>query len=398
MRILQATFGYYPAVAWGGQVRSVHQNALELQRRGHRVTACASNLLDKRHRIQHGSFTDSVEGVRVHYLRTFVIPKWRGTLGPSWLGRDADQRLAQAVEESDVVHVNGVRNAIAFQTIRHAQQLGRPIVLQPHGTLPHLVSSIRFKRLFDHLFMDHLLGAADAVIALQGAEWEQIVTAGGDPALIHIVPNGLDDSKFDADRYRGRFRRQFGIPKGRKLVLFLARINRKKGTDLLVDAFARIPKSARGGMDLVIAGPDDGQLAEAKALVARHGLEGQVLFTGVLTGDDVPAAHVDADVFVLPCRVDTFPMTLIEACQAGTPILVTEMCEIADLLADRAAMVVPVDVDALAEGMHRLLTDTELQARYRQGGQDLMRTEFSIQAVGDRLEEIYLGIAQDRHA
>jgi glycosyltransferase involved in cell wall biosynthesis len=260
------------------------------------------------------------------------------------------------------------------------------------------MNSVGLKRLFDWLFMGILLGGAGSYIALQEREVQQIVDAGGDPRRIQVVPNGVENATYTTETYQGRFRQRFELDSEQKIALFLGRINRKKGTDLLVEAFARLPEAERKGVLLVVAGPDDGQLAEVQALVARHGLEDQVIFTGVLTGDDVPAAFVDADVFVLPCRVDTFPMTLIEACQAGTPILVTETCEIADLLADRAALVVPLDVDALAEGMHRLLRDTELRARYRRGGQDLMRTEFSIEAVGDRLEEVYLSITQDREA
>jgi hypothetical protein len=51
MNILQVTLGFYPAQAWGGPVKIVHQNSRELVRRGHQVTIYCTNLLDKKNKI-----------------------------------------------------------------------------------------------------------------------------------------------------------------------------------------------------------------------------------------------------------------------------------------------------------------------------------------------------------
>jgi len=388
MNILFTTIGFYPAEAWGGPVKIVDQNARELQRRGHHVTVAATNLADKHHRITPRSSRSTVDGLGVHYLETRNLPTWPGTLGPTWLAPAAVMRLQQMLAAADIVHVNATRNAVSLGAMRIAARVGTPTVLQPHGTLPHIVNSVRLKRAFDALVLRRLLKKVDYFIAGQPAERSQILAVGAASDRIRTIPNGIDSEqkKFPP---AGQFRRRYGIAPEQTVILFLGRINRKKGTDLLVQAFARLSESQRKQLQLVVAGPDDGQLAEVKRLVREHRLDDAVLLPGLLTGDDVWAAYADADLFVLPCRVDTFPMAIVEACSAGLPMVVTETCEIAHLLDGKAAKIVPVDVDAIAEGIRTVLDSPGLQARYRDGAQELMRTAFSIEAVGDQLEALY---------
>lgn len=397
MRVLFVSLGFPPAVAWGGPVRVVYENALELQRRGYEVGVCTSNLLDKGRRLAQDCIVKDVDGISVQYLQMYSIPDWPGTLGPTIMGPRASLRLWNQVGEADIVHVNGVRNAIALYAILFAHWRDKALVIQPHGTLPHIVNSIWFKRLFDLLLMKYLLTSAQVLMALQEVEKRQIVAAGGSSDLIEVVPNGMSFKDYEGSDYRGRFRQQYRISGEERIILFIGRINHKKGTDLLVKSFAHLLNSGMDAVRLVIAGPDDGQLDEVNSLIAHYGLDDKVLLTGLLTEDEVWTAYEDADVFVLPCRVDTFPMAIIEAARSGTPMVVTETCEMSDLVSGKAAEVVTTDVETIAQAIRKLLSDEQLRERYSVGARHLMETTFSIQAVGDRLEAIYQK-ALDRRA
>lgn len=390
MKLLYVTLGALPAVAWGGPVKIVHQNALELLRRGHSVTICATNLGDKRSKITASTAEATVEGVRTMYLSTLHFRRWPGTLGPTILTPAAMARLWAEVRAADIVHLNGVRNAPVMMAALFARVLRKPVVLQPHGTIPRIVSSVRLKQVYDLAALRQIVGVADRFVAGQASERAQIISAGGDAHRIRIVPNGLSGSRPEGKP--ACFRERFDLPTNRLIVLFLARINRKKGTDILVNAYARLSESIRDRAHLVIAGADDGQLAEVQDLLARHELHEWVTLTGLLNNDEAEHAMAAADLFVLPCRVDTFPMALVEACRSGVPIVVTETCEIADQLADRAALVVPLDVEAVAGAITRLIENPSLRVRLGQGGESLVENEFSISAVGDRLEQIYRGL------
>jgi glycosyltransferase involved in cell wall biosynthesis len=397
MKILMVTFGFYPAIAWGGPTTVVYQNALELQRRGHRVTVIASNRLSKQQCIAPGCFEREQDGIRVVYLHTYMLKNWPGTTGPTLISPAGLIKLRQEIRRADIVHINSTRNIFSLAAARFAAWQNKPYVLQPHGTLPRIVSSIRLKQLFDRFFLGLIIDKAKTLIALQPAEVQQIIRAGGDSARTVTVSNGLSPITNVPAAKQKMFRSKFGIASDERLILFLARINRKKGTDLLIEAFAQMPAALRQQAKLIIAGPDDGQLAQVQALVKQYCLEDRVVFTGLLAGEEVDIVHAAAELFVLPCRVDTFPMAILEACRAGTPMVVTETCEIAGMLKDEVATIVSVEPAAIAQGMSEVLQNGNLRQCYQKGAQKLMQTAFSIEAVGQQLEEIYIHAMQDSH-
>lgn len=140
---------------------------------------------------------------------------------------------------------------------------------------------------------------------------------------------------------------------------------------------------------LAIIGPDDGQLAEVKALIERYQLKERVVLTGLLTGEEVMEAYRDANLYVHPCRSDNFPMTMVEACRSGIPMVVTDRCEIAHLVKDRIAEVTPFDAEDFSNSIKRLLANQDLYERYRANCPVVMKASFSIEASVDRLEALY---------
>ena len=390
LRVLNVLIGYLPAVAWGGPITVVQQNATALQRRGHHVSVCASNRLDRTRQVAPGNTEGNVDGIRVVYLNTRVWQYWSGTVGPTLLSLSAMRRLWQEVGASDVVHVHGSRNMVVLLAAVFAKMRSRALVVQPHGTAAQIVSSIRLKRLLDPILVRPVLRWAQAILALTPAEREQIIRGGGSPERIRIVANGIrvEDG---ADTEGAAFRERYAIPADRTLLLFLARINPKKGTDILARAFAAIRPEVRSSLHLVIAGPDDGQLADVQGIIREAGLDGQVTFTGSLNREDVRAAHNEADVFVLPCRTDTFPMAIIEACNAGTPIVISKTCEIAEIVAGKAGLSVEPEPRSVANAIEAIVTTPALRDRFAAGGAELVRTTFSIDAATDAMEEVYAG-------
>lgn len=417
MNILQVTLGFYPSTAWGGPVKIVHRNGRELVRRGHRVTVYCTNLLDKVQRInpdtadgstfERRTFERLVDGMRVVYFHTWRLPWWPGTLGPVWLP-DLPAYLGNEMGEYHVVHLNGYRNLMNLPVARTARRRRIPLVSQPHGAMPVLswdgTRNISISSLIKHLY-DRLLGGQElkglsTLIALQDSERQQAMARGVPEERIEIIPNGLDLSDWvampsigKAQSDAGVFRKQFGIPADKHLILFLGRIHAKKGTDMLIEAFRRLH-----WVDayLAIVGPDDGQSGLVQHLIEQYNLGERVVLTGLLTDSEVMAAYRDADLFVLPCRVDTFPTTIMEACLAGTPMVVTDRCEIAHLVRDRVGDVVPFDPDAFARAMVRLLTDRERHQRYVENCRDVMRDSFSLEATVDRLEAMYERVIKER--
>ena len=391
MKILMVTLGFYPATAWGGPVKIVHQTGRELVRRGHQVTVYCTNLLDKHNKVQPRTFERHMDGMRVVHFDTWRLPWWPGTLGPFWLPNLPGYLRREIMPTTtgggfDLIHLHGLRSFMVLPVVCIARESGIPFVIQPHGTLPITTRSFFVKRLYDRLLGEQELKGLGALIALQETERQQALARGVPPERIELVPNGLDLSEWTGCRESGSFRQQFSIPAGHPLILFVGRLNKKKGTDILVEAFHRLDD-----LDayLAIVGPDDGQLAEVRRLIVQYRLEERVVLTGLLAGREVMAAYRDADLFVLPCRADTFPTTIMEACLAGTPMVVTDRCEIADLIHGRVGDVVPFDADALSEAIRHLLTDRTRHRRYRENCPLVMNETFTVEGTVDRLVKVY---------
>ncbi len=394
MRILTVTLGFYPALSWGGPVKIVYQNSRELIRRGHHVTIYCSNLMNKKQKIRPGTFEGSVEGIRIVYFNTWNLPWWPGTLGPFWLP-DLPAYLKREVGGYDVVHLVGYRSSMTLLSAMAARKAGIPIITQPQGTLPVIANMFLPKRMYDRLLGRMELKGVSALIALQQSERRQALSRGIPSERVEMIPNGIDPGEIEGLPEPGTFRRRYGLASDRPLILFLGRINRIKGTDMLVRAFAKLTTP---GIQLAIVGPDDGQLAEVRRLIHEFALSDRVVLPGLISDADKLAAFRDADLFVLPSRSDAYPTTVMESCLAGKPMVVSDRCEMADIVRDRVADVVPFDADAFAGAMQRLLTDEERYERYKSNCAQLLSDTFSISAVVDRLETTYQRVVAEKKA
>ena len=257
------------------------------------------------------------------------------------------------------------------------------------------MNSIWAKRTYDLLFGKSELQGLSSLIAAQNAERQQALDYGIPAERIEIIPNGIDPLECTQAPAPGTFRQANGVAADRPLILFLGRINKKKGTDMLVEAFAQLRNK---DAQLAIVGPDDGQLADVQHLIRHHNLEDRVVLPGLLSGAAVLGAFQDADLFVLPCRVDTFPFAIVEACLMGTPMVITDRCEMIDLVRGKVADIAPFDTTAFAKAMDQLLIDDDRRVRYRRNCQALIADTFSIEAVVNQLEALYARVIEERSA
>jgi glycosyltransferase involved in cell wall biosynthesis len=158
-------------------------------------------------------------------------------------------------------------------------------------------------------------------------------------------------------------RLQLGLPERVPIVLFVGRLIEAKG---VLDVVGALPEVvARTPCHLLIVG--DGPLAaEVRRRATAAGIRAHVTVAGYLRGDALRGAFACADVFVLPTRwSEGFPLSIIEALDAGLPIITTSMRGMADHLHDgtNALFVDSHDRTALSNALSRLLTDPELRAR-----------------------------------
>ena len=230
-----------------------------------------------------------------------------------------------------------------------------------------IVRNLWLKRMYHAIWGRQLLEGASAVIATSEQEAEELLAGGLPRTRVVLRRNGVEaPASWPA---RGTFRRAHGISDDVKLVLFLGRLSVKKSPDLLLRAFGELFKHSVGTpLQLVFAGPDEGGVqARLDQMALQLGVRSKVQFVGPVFGDAKWAAYRDAEVFVLPSQNENFGNTAAEAVAAGTPVIVTEQCGIAPLLADEAGLVVRHDSAALSRALERILCEAELRARLAAG-------------------------------
>jgi phosphatidylinositol alpha-mannosyltransferase len=205
------------------------------------------------------------------------------------------------------------------------------------------------------------------------------------PGTYEIVPNGIE---FDA--FRTPRPRPGAADAGRRHVLFVGRLEPRKGVESLVRAMARVQAEVRDARLLIVGdGPDRHRL---ESLAASAGTDAR--FTGYVDDDALPGYFQAADVFCSPATGgESFGVVLLEAMACGTPVVATAIQGYSELIGGTAgaSLVPPGDDDALASAIVALLGDEHRRRAAADSGVERARA-FDWSAIARRLETVYLDL------
>ncbi len=170
-------------------------------------------------------------------------------------------------------------------------------------------------------------------------------------------------------------------------LLFLSRIHRKKGCDLLIEAFAKIAEQ-RPELHLVIAGPDQENLVSVfQERAETLGIANRIHWPGMLKGDAKWGAYRGAEAFILPSHQENFGIVVAEAMACGTPVLITNKVNIWREVEAAGAGLVENDDAEGAEALLRdwLAMDAKQRATMREAALHAFQTHFDVAQVAPAL-------------
>ena len=390
MNILQVSHSFIPCYDSGGVVRSVYTLSKELASRGHNVTVYTTDGCTKRLDVEKNKRVD-LDGVNVYYFSNISNTlRMRFKIAtPVHLLRVT----GKTIKNYDVIHIHEPRTTIAWIVSYYARKHKIPYVVHARGSLTLTTGRTNFKKVFDLLFGKKTITEASKLVALTRDESKQYIEMGADPEKIEVIPNAIDLSLYESIPSQGELREKYGISSQDKIILFLGRLNKIKGIDLLLEAFAEITEEL-DNVRLVIVGPDDGYQQKTNQLIDELGIKDKTTCTGPLYEDDKLAAYVDADVYVLPSRYEIFGNTVLEACACGTPVIVTERCGVSDFVSE-FGYVSSFDKKELKETIIKVLTDPSLPKTINEQ-QELLKERFSQKVIVGEIENIYKEVARQR--
>jgi glycosyltransferase involved in cell wall biosynthesis len=362
----------------------------ELVKRGHEVTVFTTDVGNDPYSRLNVRDVNTLDGITVYYFKNISnILAFKHRILTPWKMLPA---LVRNIHRYDIVHINGLRNIHDIMAFFCAKNYDVPYIQQSHGDIPRIMAKKRLKWLIDVSFSYSLIKNAQKVIALNRWEAEQYKRIGVPEEKIAIIPNGINLSEYAELPPKGLFKRKFNIPESKKVILYLNRIDKIKGTDILVKTYAHLVKKM-GYKDaiLAIAGPDEGFLNEVKSIANALNVSDSIIFTGPLYGKNKLQAYVDSDVYLLSSRYETFPMTILEAYACSKPVIAFDVGGLKDLVIDRETgfLVEFGEVEKLAKSILNILNDENMAIRMGLRGKKFLKENFTIEKVVTSLEKIY---------
>ena len=295
----------------------------------------------------------------------------------------------------DLVHTHRYKDTVLGAIA--AKLAGVPHVVRTmHGLREPMRGWSHWKfRAYEWLDRAVLHCLADRVIAVSDRTADALRDGGYRPALVTTIHNGIDLHKVIATRTPEEVKRGLALEPGTMLIGTVGRLSPVKGHDTFLRA-ARLILDRAPETRFVIAGggPLEGDLM---ALASQLGITHACRFLGARS--DVFDLMAAMDLFVLPSLNEGLPMAVLEAMALGTPVVVSDVGGLPEVVRFRetGVLVPPADDRALADACLELGRDRELASRLARQARRVIENEFSRERNGELLIDVYRASQRPQH-
>jgi glycosyltransferase involved in cell wall biosynthesis len=389
MRILHVISSVAPA--YGGPSKAVVEMCHELTRRGEDVEIYTTNV-DGRHRLTvELERPYDVDGFRITYFPIQAVSAYKVSLPLA-------RALRDSIPSFDVVHIHSLYQFPASAAAFYCRRYGVPYILRPHGTLdPFMYRHHRLRKWIYETVCERRNLAYAAAVQFTTEDEKLLAETVGLRFRGTVIPLGVT-----VERTTGplaSMAHRWPETAGKKVILFLGRINFKKGLDILCEAFAEIARQ-RDDVHLLLAGPDhEGFGKQVIRWLSRQRILHRVTFCGMLTGVAKETVLAEASLFVLPSYTENFGIAVVEAMAAGLPVVISNKVNIwREVEENGAGIVVAPESRATVEAMRMLLQDTQKAKRMGERGMVLAKQRFSWETAGAALVESYREIISSQRS
>lgn len=314
--------------------------------------------------------------------------RFNDSVAPLALMPTAARRTVVALRRfrPDVVHVH--EPAVPWVSLAAATRGPRPVVATFHAWSDQ-DRAYRIAR----PVLSRLFGRLDGMIAVSSAAAGYHAGALGRPSgQFRVIPNGVDVARFrDAEPMDGE------VDPSRPLVLFVGRLEERKGARDAIRAFVQL-KTTQPRARMVVVG--DGPQRVACEAAVPPALRQDVRFLGRVPDDEVPRWFRTADLYVAPALGgESFGIVLLEAMAAGAPVIASDIPGYRSSVTDgrNGRLVPPGDPVALAKCCDELLSSPKLRTSLvRQAQQEVLRYDWA--RVASEVREVYGRAVLREHA
>ena len=215
------------------------------------------------------------------------------------------------------------------------------------------------------------------------------------PEKIVVVYNAIDShfAVTPSEEAVARVRERYQL--NHQFVLYVGNIKPHKNLVRLIEAFDELRRNGFEHVKLLIIGDEISKLPSLRRAVHHYKLHKQVRFLGYLSDDQLAILYRLASVFVFPSLYEGFGLPPLEAMASGTPVVTSNVSSLPEVVGDAAVLVNPYDVDAIVDGLRRVLNDPALAAEMRRKGIERAR-EFSWERSVAKTWGVYQQVARQK--
>ena len=341
IKVLHVAPAYYPATYWGGPTFSTYGLCNALARyQGIELTVLTTDTAGPGTNDRVAA-SDSPTRYDAGYDVYFVRKLYGRDIAPALI-----PELWRKIRGADIVHLTATYSFPSLPTMAMARACRTPFVWSPRGAIQatHEWEGARRQRLkrFWEETARRLLPTRSLLHVTAEAERDACMNRFPGVSAV-IIPNGVDIPQTLTAR---DWRRD-----GRLRLMYLSRLDVKKGLENLITALTRLPEHV--SLDVFGTGTPD-YVANLERRVADAGLEARVTFRGHVEGDAKRHAFRGADVFVLPSFSENFGIVVAEALAHGVPVITSRATPWAEVEARGCGLWVDNTPETLAEAVRTL--------------------------------------------
>lgn len=399
MHILQINASYKPAYIYGGPTMSVSKLSEELIKAGHNLCVFTTTANGKEELGVPAEKPAVVAGVPVYFYKR--ITKDHSHFSPGLL-TDLIRLLknnklsgsTSAPFHTQLVHIHAWWNLVSVLSCLIAIFYNKPVILSPRGTLSNYSFGNKnslYKKLFHLLLGKPLLKRCH--IHVTSLREKEAVMQLFRPKTITVVPNFVQLPSALASSAESVLRSRSPQVSVFKL-LFLSRIEEKKGLDILLNALALCPVS----WHLSIAGNgNEDYIKTLKYQAATLKITQRISWIGQQGPDEKFKVMKEHDLLVLPSHDENFANVVIECLCTGTPVLVSKNVGLADYITlNDLGWVTNLGTDELCEGINDAFQKADKRKEIRQKAPEIISRDFDEAHLITLYEDLYNRASNDK--
>ncbi|MHC3129993.1 MAG: glycosyltransferase family 4 protein [Candidatus Bathyarchaeota archaeon] len=301
--------------------------------------------------------------------------------------------VSQSVD-FDVIHVHDW--LAAFSGISFKHYLKKPMVLTVHSTEVGRAQGLHSPDSFSINGIEWWATyEADRVIVCSQSMKNEICGHFNLPCdKVDVIPNAIDQTKYQTSVDRGSVRQRYGVGYGEKLILCVGRLVPQKGIEYFIRAIPSIAKRYPEAKFIIVGEGWSRDILEAEAQSSGHAKK--IRFTGFASDQEVIDLMTSADVLVVPSVYEPFGIVALEGMATGVPVVASKVGGLSEVIEhDRTGLFVyPRSPESIAWGIDQVLSDPDHAKWLTENAKEKLHKAYSWEAVAMKTVEVYRKVVE----